>query len=362
MANQPKNKVPSEADQQAAFLKKAQDLAAKEKADVEAKAAAAAEAKKPKPIVPVEPTNLGNNGMSLTPYKANEVAEFGNKFMMSLVMQAGAEEEAQKALNAAGELKQYLQFEMTRAVFDLSIKYEDGKDAVDIYAVFGEAKDVEKLNRNVLIRMGVLKREIGEDDTVKYVWTSKEVEQLYAYTKQLKEDNPSEYDRRFNNRKRLNMRLNDAFKATAVLRDQKLTTADLFYSEDDKGQLVPTIKNAPKAIGGEAGIVQMNSRTPVKGATLSPTMSSLVKLATERHKAPKADRTDKGEQRQGEAKLGMDDETFGRAVNLVRQAITAQENVYTEDMVKHIQGLIAFLEPLKGITATKPTEPKQAAA
>ena len=65
--------------------------------------------------------------------------------MLSIVMAAGAEEEAQKMLAAAGEAKQYLSFEMTRAVFDLADKHKEGKDAVDVYAVFSkETKDVER--------------------------------------------------------------------------------------------------------------------------------------------------------------------------------------------------------------------------
>lgn len=323
-------------------------------------AATTAPVEKPasKPIVPVDVQELGT-AVSVTPYKSTAVAEFGNKFLVSLVMQAGAEEEAQKLLNAAGEAKQFLSFEMTRAIFDLSVKFEDdGKNAIDVYSVFGEAKDVEKLNNRVLIKMGVLKKEISDDDTVKYVWTDEGIENLYSYTKALKDANPAEYDRRFNNRKRLNMRLNEAYRATAILRDQGLSTDDLFYSEDDNGSMVPTIRNAPKAVGGEAGIVQMNQRKPVKGATLSPTMSSLVKLANDKHKAPKGDRADKGENRSGEAKLGIDDETFGRMVNTLRQAISAQENVFTADMVKHIKALYDFLEPVTKIAPTAPVAAK----
>lgn len=304
------------------------------------------EEKKPeqKPIVPVEAESLGS--LALTPYKSTAIAEFGNKFMASLVAAAAMEEDAQRALNAAGEAKQYLSFEMTRAVFDLSVKHEEGKDAVDIYAVFGDAKDVEKLNTRVLIHMGVLRKEIDEDDNVKYIWTDPTVEKLYSYTKKLKEENEAEYTVRFNNRKRLNSRLNEAYRAAAILRDQGLTTDDLFYSEAEDGSMVPTIRNAPKAVGGEGGIIQMNQRKPVKGATLSPTMSSLVKLANDKHKAPKGDRNDKGEKREGEAKLGMTDEAFGRIVNTLRQAISTQEGKYSEEMVKQIKSLYTFIEPI----------------
>lgn len=290
--------------------------------------------------------SIETGSLAIAPYSPNAVAEFGNKFLTSLVMAASAEEEAQKQLAAAGEAKQFLSFEMTKAIADLADRFAEGKDAVDVYAVFGEPKDVEKLNTRVLIHMGVMKREIGDDDTVRYVWTEENVEKLYSYTKELKETNPEEYQRRFNNRKRLNMRLSEAYKAVVALRDAKLSADDLYYSEDaDTGAMVPTIRNAPKEIGGENGTVQMNQRKVVKGATLSPTMTSLVKLATDRHK-PKADRADKGENREGEAKLGMNDEAFGGIVNTLRRAVTAQEGNFTPDMQKQLKALADFLVPV----------------
>lgn len=327
----------------------AEKAAAKEAAAKKAAAekAAAEEAARKRATTPVEPpTSAGS--LDIVPYAPNAVAEFGNKFLFSLVAQAGAEETAQKLAAAAGEAKQYLSFEMTRAIFDLSIKHEEGKDAIDVYAVFGNAKDVGKLNTRVLLHMGVLKREIAEDDTIQYVWTDKSIEEMYSYTEDLKKVDAEEYTRRFNNRKRLNMRLNEAYRAVAILRDQGLSTEDLYYSEAEDGSMVPTIRNAPKAIGGDDRVVQMNARKPVKGATLSPTMASLVKLANEKHKTSDRtdDRNDKGEQRKGEAQMGMNDEAFGRIVNTLRNAITAQEGNFTDDMKKHIKSLHEFLTPL----------------
>jgi hypothetical protein len=296
----------------------------------------------------MRPETIENKAVAVMAYNPNAVAEFGNKFMLSLVMQASAEEEAQKQLAAAGEAKQFLSFEMTRAIFDLATKHTDGKDAIDVYAVFSDkTKDVEKLNTRILIHMGVLKREIGDDDTVAYVWQDPSIEKLYAYTADLKESDKEEYTRRFNNRKRLNMRLSEAYKATALLLDNKLSPDDLFYSEDpDTGALVPTIRNAPKAIAGDEGTVRMNSRKPVKGASVSPTMASLVKLATDKHKAPKADRTDKGENREGEAKLGMTDEAFGNIVNTLRRAVNAQEGEFTPEMQKQLKALADYINPI----------------
>lgn len=333
----------AEEKEAARVQKEADKVKAKEEAEAAKLQAEADEIERVKNAPAVETDSL--TSLAIAPYKASAVTEFGNSFMISLVKQAVVEEEAQKALNAAAEAKGFLAFEMTRAIFDLSTRFEEApKNAVDVYAVFGEAKDVEKLNTNVLIQMGILRKEIDADDNVAIVWTDQSVEALYSYTKELKEKNEGEWTRRFNNRKRLNIRLNEAYRAVAILKDSGLTVSDLYYSEDKDGNLVPTIKNAPKAIGGDIGVVQMNVRTPVKGATLSPTMTSLVKLANDKHKAPAAERADKGDHRQGEAKLGMDDETFGRIVNTLRQAITTQEGKFSEDMLKHLNALHEFLE------------------
>lgn len=333
-----------------------------------AKAEKPVEEKKPvetKAVATMERVNVDGpigGKVKLVPFSTSAVAEFGKSFVLSLVAASALEADAQAALAQAGEAKQYLGFEMTRAIFSLATEHKEGKDAVDVYNVFGEPKDVEKLNTRVLIHLGVLKREISDDDDVTYVWTDKTVESLYAYTKDLKEKNAEEWEKRFNNRKRLNMRLADAYKATAALLDAKLNPEDLYYSEDPETKaLVPTIRNAPKEIGGEAKTVQLGARKPVTGADLSPTMSSLVSLATKKHKAPKAERNDKGENRQGDAKLGMTDEAFGGICNNLKRAITAQEGAFTEEMRKQLLSVADFITPIIKEFTTKKAPAKEEA-
>lgn len=297
--------------------------------------------------------------IALATYDSKNVAAFGNKFMFSLVAQAAAEEEAQKLQATAAEAKTFLSFEMTRAIFDLAERHED----IDVYAVFGKAKDVEKLNTRVLVHMGVLKREITKDDDVIYVWTDENIRNLYEYSTELKESDQAEYNRRFNNRKKLNMRLSEAYKAVAALKDQKLSATDLYYSENEAGEQVPTINNAPKEIAGESkdGKVQLGSRKPIVGAQMSPTMSSIVKLAEKKHK-PEAsssnDRPDKGEDRSGVAKIAMTDEDFGAVVNTVKRAMTAQEGQFTAEMIKHLKGLVEQATAVIAAGATKKADKK----
>lgn len=280
--------------------------------------------------------------LTLVKYEQNAVAEFGNNFMFALVAAAAAQEEAQRLQETAGAANTTLAFEMTKAVFDLHDRFDD----VDVYAVFGKAKDVEKLNQRILTHMGVLKREITSEDEIVYKWTSDSIAALYDYNVELKDRDPAEYARRFNNRKRLNIRLSDAYKAASKLVDLGLSPDDLFYStHPETNELVPTIRNAPKEIAGDKGEVQLGGRKPVAGATMSPTMSSIVKLASAAHAPEKAEKVDKGDNRDGPAKLGISDEDFGAQVNLLKRTITAQEGKLTKDAIKQMKSLYEFLAP-----------------
>jgi hypothetical protein len=300
--------------------------------------------------------------LDLVPYNAKtDIAEFGATFMQGLVAAAGMAEEAQRLADTAAQGMQYLSFEMTRAVFDFNDRFDD----VDVYAVFGKAKDVERLNQRVLVHMGVLKREITKDDDIVYTWTSEGIRNLYEYTQELKDADPAEYTRRFNNRKRLNMKLSEAYKTACTLADQGLKPDDLYYSEDAETKaMVPTIRNAPKEIAGDRKEVQLGSRKAVAGATMSPTMSSLVKLATEKHKpeaAAASDKKDKGEDRAGVAKIGISDEDFGSIVNTLIRTITAQENEFSAEKLKHLNACRKAIEA--AIDAAKPAkQPVKAAA
>lgn len=276
--------------------------------------------------------------MDLVPFQPNAIAEFGENFMEALVASAAMAEEAQRLQDASTQAKSYLGFEMTKAILDLDTRFED----IDVYRIFGGIKDVEKLNQRILVHMKVLKREIGEDDTVSYNWTSDRVKNLYSYSSELKEADPAEHTRRFNNRKRLNAVLSDACKAAAALKDSNLTINDLTYTDDpDTGAKVPTIRNAPKQIAGDKTEVQLGTRKPVAGATMSPTMTSLVKIASQKHKPDDSkakDKKDKGTQRDNE-KMGMSDEDFGSIVNTTMRAIAAQEHDFSPEKLKHLNAL-----------------------
>jgi len=266
-------------------------------------------------------------------------AEFGNDFLVNLVTVAAIDEELQQKAAAVTDAKGNIQFEMARAVFELA---NAKKNNIDVFSIFGKPGDVQKLNTRLLVAMGVQTRTMTEDDEVIYKWTDKRVEALYAYTADLKQENPDEYNKRFKNRKRLNQRFAEACKATAALIDSGCKPSDLSYKKNDAGEFVPVIANAPKEIGGEQGTVAIGGRTAVEGATHSPTMASLVKVATAKHKPKPAAKGGEGER--DEAKLGMSDEEFGALCNRVIRAMVAQEGKLTKGMKKQLQNLKARID------------------
>lgn len=285
----------------------------------------------------------------LTAYKPNAVAEFGKSVMLGLIAQAAMEEEAAKLSAQAGQTKQFLSFELTKAIMDLADRFPDDVNPEQIY---GSVKEVQALNNKLLWKMEVMERKII-DDQVTYQWVEKSVEELYSYTAELKEKNRAEYDKRHNNRKRLNARLSEACKAAAELRASKLKADDLSYREKENGDMVPVIKNAPKAISGGKKEIEIGAKKAVEGADLSPTMSSIVKLSTKRFKedAP-AKGTDKGEKRD-DVKLGMSDADFGAICNTVIRAMNAQEGDFSADMIKHLKSLVDAATPVIKAGATK---------
>lgn len=290
--------------------------------------------------------------LALMKYESKEPAQFGTSLMEGLVAAAAMAEEANKLSEQAAQGTQYLSFELTKALFDFDERFED----VDVHTIFSpKSKDVERFNTRVLVHMGVLKRILNNDDEVEYIWTSTKIKELYEYTAELKDANPEEHLKRFNNRKRLNMKLSEAAKAACALKDQGLKIDDLYYTEHpDTKAMTPTIRNAPKEISGDLKEVQLGARKTVAGASLSPTMSSLIKLATNRHK-PKDVEGTSTEAQTGVANINITDEDFGAVCNQVIRVVNAQENEFSAEKLTHLKNLSKFLaEAVKTAKEKKP--------
>ncbi len=294
-------------------------------------------------------TEVNINLPAVPAYEAGAIATFGNNVLKGLIQQVAAEDALAELTQRAEGSRQFIGFEMTKAILDLAERDEN----LNIDAIWDGGKAVEKLNTRVLIAFGVLKREISSDgEEVLIKWTDEEVEKLYAYNAELKEKDEPEYKKRFDNRKRLNIRLSDAYKAAIALRDGGTKADDLGFEENAETKIVnPIINNAPKEIAGESagGKVVFGSKSLATGAVASPTLSSLVKLSTAKHKIAEggpaaAERTDKGKDRPGDAKLGMTDEAFGGIVNNLKRAVAAQEGKFSADMVKQLKSLKTLLD------------------
>lgn len=287
---------------------------------------------------------------SLKPYDASKPAEFGNGFLESLIKQTTFDEAVQEALQTGDDVRRYIGFELTKAIMSAAETVKD----LNVYAIFEGAKAVEKLNNKLLQHFGVIKKEIVDDEIV-VTWTSKSMEEAYDYSAVDKEKNEAEYTKRFNNRKRLNMRFSEGCKAAIALIDAGTKAEQLKLVENAETKAIePVIENAPDILRGDktknGSTITFGKRNPNEGAKVASNISSLVKAATEAHKKadPEAtgiagERADKGNERAGDAKLGLDDETFGGMVNNLRRAIGAQEGKFSPEMLKQLSALQGYI-------------------
>ncbi len=172
-------------------------------------------------------------------------------------------------------------FKMTKAILNLAEKNQK----IDPHRIWDGTKAVEELNNRVLAASGMGGIVVSENGAVDFDWTDNAFEEEYAYSSVHKDKYPEEYKRRVDNRKRLNILLSDSYKAAIALQDGGAKSDDLDF-EKIENIISPVIYNAPIEIAGENadGKVMFGARTLVKGASLSATMTSLVKLATDRYK------------------------------------------------------------------------------
>lgn len=280
---------------------------------------------------------MSNNALSVPSFSSNAVTEFGNKVLYALVAQAGAEQEATRLSQQASEAKKFIGFEMTRAIFELAKTDDD----INPHAVFGGAKEVSALNLRILVAMGVMETRPSADmTTIEKVWVDPKLEALYQVNEKIKKDDEKEYQRRQGNWRRLTLQIGNACRAATELLNAGLDAGDLYYSEGENGEQLPTLKKAPKEIqGSKRGEVVLGKKTPRDGASKSATLASLIDLAKSRNAASKPARGDKGDVADGDAKMGMSDEDFTAAINVVIRNIQKQEKRFTAQMAASMKSL-----------------------
>lgn len=299
---------------------------------------------------------------TLKQFDPEKPAEFGNGLLQSFIKQAAFDEELQSAIQTGEEVKKYIGFEMAKAVMSAT---EKGKD-INVYAIFDGKGATEKLNSKLLQYFGVIKKEIVDEEMVT-TWTDPSVAELYDYGSIDKEKNEAEWNKRFMNRKRLNMRLSDAAKTAAALMDAGTKSDQLKLIENaDTKVIEPVIENAPAFLRGDANkngtTVKFGGRSPNEGAKVAANISALVKAATEAHAKSDDDkpkdetRADKGGDRAGDAKLGISDEDFGAIVNNLRRVIAAQEGKLSEEQVKQLTNLVLYIDEQIKVTLAAVSE------
>jgi hypothetical protein len=301
----------------------------------------------------------------LKQFDAANPAAFGNSYLETLVKITDFDSGVEEAVKASEDSKRFAHFELVKAVLSAEEKVED----INIYSIFENVtKSTEKLNNKILQYFGVIEKKIV-DDEIEIIWSSPELKGLYDYASVDKEKDANEHQKRFTNRKRLNMRLSEAFKAAAALKDLAVKADDLQLVENPETKIVePTINNAPAALRGDteknkSTSVKFGQRTAQEGAKVAANTAALVKAATEVHRKKDSDatgtgeRSDKGSERSGDAKMGISDEDFGEVVNNLRKIILAQEGQLSDEQVKQLSNLVPFIdEQLKVAAATPKTE------
>lgn len=276
-------------------------------------------------------------------FRANAIAEFGNRLLTAIVQHETIKEEAEAALANAAKQENFFDVEIAKALVHLQ-----GEEAIDLYKVYGDDKQSSaSLYRQILVSLGVLKRTITDNDTVEYAFTDPALEKQYYFPSSMndpKKENESEeaykariadYTSRRAKRNALNTRLQRCCKAAIALIEAGATVEDLQYRENDAGMVEVVLKKGPTEVVGTKGevVIVTGNAAKAEGASLTPTMSGLAKVADNKHKvAPAAAKTGESATRKetdGKASSNSE-EDFLALVNTLLMAVKSREGVFTD--------------------------------
>lgn len=221
---------------------------------------------------------------AIVAFDPKAIATYGNQMLGVIIQHEEARESAELALRQADEREKIIDFELTRVALHLH-----KEEKIDLYAIYQDGKDSSsKLYRSILTETGVLARKVDNDtDKVIYDFTDEALKGKFEFSEELKEKDEEEYKKRRSRRNALNMRLARVCKAAVALFEAKTTADDLQISKNDAtGELEAVITKGPKEVMGKSGTVQIHSKSvsPVEGATATPTITGLAKLADSKHK------------------------------------------------------------------------------
>lgn len=285
----------------------------------------------------------GTTANAMVVFKPQEVAEFGNKVLMELVAHEIAKEEAMDTIQRAEKVESFIDVELTKVAMFLH-----NEEHIDLYQLYGNKQQVSALNRAILTEMGVLERTITDDDKVEYAFTDPKLrdtfyfDQAVASIKEPKDEAEAnaveEHRRRRSRRNSLNIRLQKVAKAAVAMIDAGASFEDIVYKENPTtGRTEPVITKGPKEVLGKNDEIVITGKgaTVAEGATTSPTLAGLAKLADARHKASSDDASSKGSteattKKEGEGSRGTSEEDFLSTANVMITLIKQREGKFSD--------------------------------
>lgn len=278
---------------------------------------------------------------AITTFDPKEVATFGNSMLKVLVQHETDKESAERQLEQANAREEVINFELARVALFLH-----AEERVDLYNVYEDTKESSsKLYRTILVETGVLARKVDEaTDKVVYDFTDEALENQFNFSEELKSSDEEEYKRRRSRRNALNMRLAKVCKAALALHEAQATIDDMALTQENDGSLTATISKGPADVMGEVGTVQIMNKSvaPVTGATVSPTISGLARVADKAHKTTKL--SSKNDAETSTRKDSVDTKDFTAIVNAALIAIRSCEGTFTATQRTLLKNVLTELQ------------------
>lgn len=277
-------------------------------------------------------------------FEENAVAEFGNKFLSAMLQHELLKEEAENELHRAANRESVIDTQFLQAIMHLHASEE-----IDVYRVYGDKQESSALYRGVLVSLGVLSRRVTETDRVIYEFTDTNLSGAYDFVSgiasykydaekdkdnagpEYPEDVVAEHKRARSRRNALNIRMQRVCKAAAALLDAKATTADIVLEQDASGEMVPKITKGPAEVMGKADAIeiQTGNSAKVEGATQTPTISGLAKVADATHKTQPV-KKDGGEGNATNSASVSAEGDFVALINTALRAIQQREGEFSD--------------------------------
>lgn len=257
------------------------------------------------------------------------VATYGNKMLHVLVQHEDAKSEAEKQLQQAGEREKVIDVELARVALHLH-----KEEKIDLFAIYAGNKDASsKLYRSILVETGAMSRTLDETtDRAVYDFTDEALKGKFYFDEELKKSDEAEYTKRRSRRNSLNIRLQRVCKAALALFEAGANVENIQVEKSDDGELSAVITKGPKEVMGSSanaqgeGRIQLHAKSvpAVEGATVTPTITGLAKVADSQHKAKPAskDEIETAKSAKGEKASGED---FLAIVNAAIMAIRNKE-------------------------------------